>query len=473
MRRRFSNQSRENNFINSLYENRYLSSSRIPTQPNVTFLTRREIETGNTLPVPNTSITNREETLLINIPRRNANLPIKNDIEKKDSLCGKLAPSYKKEVLHFNERNIDFNFKDIFILYLRRCLVILYFSFRIICYISSYNTSSHFFQLRQYFNLVFYKASAELNFIMKKIDEQRTKLFFRLEVYHLPSENLSSFKRLFNHFFYSFDKKVFYYLLNTQLSLCSLIFFKMDLFFIVIFLLKKEYIFYLLLSFEDNRFLLLYFNLKKNLGCMWLNLLVEILSFTNLKDKLFRYFLFVVIISREIIQFEKYSDYYPLIWFFSFLNVYFHSLDIFKLQNTFIRTKLHLLFSPATFILFFYSYMIISLMPLYLVFSFFCGCYIPLVSCFTFIFFLGALSTFIHHPISCIFIGLFSCLMTFFTKSFSPSLTKILEIIFLPASSYKLVRERSFTALCIYLCNLYIFFLMAIYKLSRINNKVE
>ncbi|KCZ74200.1 hypothetical protein H311_04836, partial [Anncaliia algerae PRA109] len=188
----------------------------------------------------------------------------------------------------YSKINIKKILLSVLILYLKRIGLILLSFLNLFCYFSSTDSITKYFKLKRYFNLVFYKASGELTFITKIIDKQRKKIVV-IRPYDLPSVKTSFISRMFTLEYYKIDLRVLLYLLDTQISLFSLIFFKMDIFFITVFFLKYELKFYILLCLEDFRFLLLYLNLKYKHFCILINFFIETLFYTNLKDRLFKY----------------------------------------------------------------------------------------------------------------------------------------------------------------------------------------
>ncbi|RVD92020.1 hypothetical protein TUBRATIS_14950 [Tubulinosema ratisbonensis] len=458
MRRRNSYEERMTRPLSSLFGNRFAGNNNRQTPQRTLFNHLRNDREGMDRNDPEESNLNTCENI--------SNTP---SVLKNSELKSELPHNTKEEPIFKQLKIISF----VFILYCKRIFIILCLFLRCIRYFSSYNSLKHFFTIREYFNIMVYSSCAELNLIISKIDKQRKKVKIP-RPYDLPSSKLSFLGRLFNLNFYKINKKTFFYLLDTQLSLQALMFYKMDLLFLIIFLLKYEFIFYILLSVSDLQFLLLYLNLKKKeIFFIWTNMVVKFFTYRNLKDFLFKHVLFLALISRDLINFKDYKDYFPLSWFLIFLNVYLHSLDVYKLQSTFIQAKIHLLFSPGTFILFYYCYMFISLLPFYLIYSLCCNSYDPLVSCFVFIFFIGTLSTLVKQPIISISVGLISCLLVHFVESTNLSFVKILEVTFLPCCTKILIKRMNFSSLIIWLINLFVCFVINVYKLSRMFNKVE
>ncbi|KCZ74249.1 hypothetical protein H311_04787, partial [Anncaliia algerae PRA109] len=131
----------------------------------------------------------------------------------------------------YSKINIKKILLSVLILYLKRIGLILLSFLNLFCYFSSTDSITKYFKLKRYFNLVFYKASGELTFITKIIDKQRKKIVV-IRPYDLPSVKTSFISRMFTLEYYKIDLRVLLYLLDTQISLFSLIFFKMDIFFI-------------------------------------------------------------------------------------------------------------------------------------------------------------------------------------------------------------------------------------------------
>ncbi|KCZ81612.1 hypothetical protein H312_00936, partial [Anncaliia algerae PRA339] len=482
MRRRLSDFRRESTFNQSMYQNRFLENNErnIPNETTSLFSGIRS-ESNNIADIQNWDALVREATEVSN-DLENIQFSHSHLSRRYSLLFNSEKFSYKRRFslqthdTNFYEQYSKINIKKILlsvlILYFKRIGLILLSFLNLFCYFSSTDSITKYFKLKRYFNLVFYKASGELTFITKIIDKQRKKIIV-IRPYDLPSVKISFISRMFTMEYYKIDLRVLLYLLDTQISLFSLIFFKMDMFFITVFFLKYELKFYILLCLEDFRFLLLYLNLKYKHFCILINFFIETLFYTNLKDRLFKYSVFLIFISKDLISYENENNFFPINWFFVFLNVHFHSLDIFTLQNTFIHTKIHLLFSCGTFIAWYYCYMIISLFPTYIIFSLAGGSWELLICCFTFIVFIGTVSTFVMQPFISLILGLISCLVSYLTKVYSCPLGKFLEYIFLPTSTLKLLREKDLTSMTVWSVNILLFYLIAIYKLSRWDNKVE
>lgn len=224
--------------------------------------------------------------------------------------------------------------------------------------------------IKRYTTLLIYNESEDLFYARRERDKERTILDVLIP-YPLPLLSYSRSKRLLNHDFYIPDLFIISKLLHNQFKSRKLIF------------KKATIIFYFLIP--------SYFVLRNVETSVCFRKLFSILpcSFSTSISGYFFNFVFLCIVEAFLnihkllmIARTPVSDHtseYAFLFIAMFFHIYIQSMDILKLEYEFMKRHIHLVFSPTSFLLYCYGYLVLSLfIPYFIVLVMFRCYYLPI-----------------------------------------------------------------------------------------------
>eukprot|EP00866_Antonospora_locustae_P000485 jgi/Antlo1/485/1472 len=345
------------------------------------------------------------------------------------------------------------------------------FSFFSDLFFMFFNRRNFLKAIKRYVTLFIYNESEDLFYARRERDRERTILDVLIP-YPLPLLSYSRSKRLLNHDFYIPDLFVISKLLHNQFKSKKLIFKKATL------------IFYFLIP--------SYFVLRNVETSICLKKIISILpcAFSTSISGYFFNFVFLCIVETFLnihklltIARTPVSDHtteYAFLFISMFYHVYIQSLDILKLEYEFMKRHIHLVFSPTSFLLYCYGYLVLSLIIPYFFILILFRCYYLLIPFVTIIMLVVTLSHYLGNVINYV---LFSGLLLISVRYFNEFDTLFNVPIFVRTEGINIVllsyrismscyeesfRLASFVRLITLLFFLYI---NSVYRLSKHSNR--